>query len=134
MASHGSFASGIKNSLDILLGKSDNVSVIDAYLTQDNFEEQLEIYLSTIPENEPVIMLSDLYGGSVNQKMVLHLTRPNTFLIAGINLPMVLSLALNTEAVTRDSLLKTVEESREALKLVEIQTKRVENEDFFGGS
>ena len=134
MASHGSFASGIKSSLDVLLGKSDNVSVIDAYLTQDNFEEQLDTYFSSIPENEPVVMLSDLFGGSVNQKMVLRLTRSNTFLVAGINLPMVLSLAMNTELLTRESLLRIVEESREALKLVEIQTKRVQNEDFFGGS
>lgn len=108
--------------------------MIDAYLTQDNFEEQLDTYFSSIPENEPVVMLSDLFGGSVNQKMVLRLTRSNTFLVAGINLPMVLSLAMNTELLTRESLLRIVEESREALKLVEIQTKRVQNEDFFGGS
>lgn len=134
MASHGTFASGIKSALDILLGKSDNLTVINAYLNQDNFEEQLAAFFKDIPDTEQVVMLSDLYGGSINQKMFAYLTRPETYLIAGINLALVLDLVLKTESVDMEKLKAIVKESREALRLVEIQTKRVQDNDFFGGS
>jgi len=134
VASHGTFASGMKSSLNILLGKSDNVTVIDAYLDQDNLDEKLDTYFQSIPGTEQVIMLSDLYGGSVNQKMCLHLSRPNTFLIAGVNLALVLEIALKKEPLSREQLKAIVKDSREALRVVEISTKSVEEDDFFGGS
>jgi mannose/fructose-specific phosphotransferase system component IIA len=50
VASHGTFASGIKSSLEVLLGKSDTLSVIDAYIDQNDFETQLEVFFQTITE------------------------------------------------------------------------------------
>ena len=61
-------ASGIKSSLDVLLGKSEDVTVIDAYLDQQSFEDRLDEYFRSLPEDEQVVMLSDIYGGSVNQR------------------------------------------------------------------
>lgn len=134
MASHGTFASGIKSSLDILLGKSDMVTVIDGYLDQDSLESKLEEFFQSIPETEQVIMVSDLYGGSVNQKMYLHLTRPNTYLITGMNLALVLALVMNTKPLDREDLQTIVNDSREALRLVEIEPTSVQEQDFFGGN
>ncbi|MHB8806622.1 MAG: PTS sugar transporter subunit IIA [Anaerolineaceae bacterium] len=131
-ASHGSLASGIKSSLDILLGKSENVMVIDAYLDQHSFEEMLDKYFQSIPENEQVVMLSDINGGSVNQKMYLCLTRPNTFLITGMNLALVLQLLMETEPLSLERLKVIVEESRKALMLIEFRSTGVEDKDFFG--
>ena len=133
-ASHRTFASGIKSSLDILLGKSDMVTVIDGYLNQDSLESKIEEFFQSVPETEQVIMLSDLYGGSVNQKMYLHLTRPNTYLITGMNLALVLALAMNTKPLNRELLQTIVNDSREALRLVEIEPTSIEEHDFFGGS
>lgn len=125
-------ASGIKSSLDVLLGKSEDVTVIDAYLDQQSFEDRLDEYFRSLPENEQVVMLSDIYGGSVNQKMYLCLTRPNTFLITGMNLALVLQLLMETEPLSIERLKIIVEESREALMLVEFQTTGTEEKDFFG--
>ncbi|HOJ01548.1 MAG TPA: PTS sugar transporter subunit IIA [Anaerolineaceae bacterium] len=133
-ASHGTFASGIKSSLDVLLGKSENVTVIDAYLGQESVEDQLDAYFRSIPETEQVIMLSDIYGGSVNQKMYLRLARPNTFLITGINLALVLQLLMETGPLSLERLRTIVEEGQRALMLVEFQSAGVEDEDFFGES
>lgn len=108
--------------------------MIDAYLDQHSMEEKLDELFQSIPDTEQVIMLSDLYGGSVNQKMYLRLSRPNTFLIAGMNLALVLQLLLKTEPLNHERLEEIVEESRKALTLVELQSTSVEEEDFFGGS
>lgn len=107
--------------------------MIDAYLDQHSVDEKLDEFFQSIPETEQVIMLSDLYGGSVNQKMYLRLSRPNTFLIAGMNLALVLQLLLKTEPLNHDRLKELVEESRMALTLVELQSNS-EEKDFFGGS
>ena len=115
-----------------MLGKSEDVTVIDAYLDQQSFEDRLDEYFRSLPENEQVVMLSDIYGGSVNQIMYLCLTRPNTFLITGINLALVLQLLMETEPLSLERLKEIVQESREALMLVEFQTTGIEEKDFFG--
>lgn len=108
--------------------------MIDAYLGQESVEDQLDAYFRSIPETEQVIMLSDIYGGSVNQKMYLRLARPNTFLITGINLALVLQLLMETGPLSLERLRAIVEEGQRALMLVEFQSAGVEDEDFFGES
>ncbi len=104
--------------------------VIDAYLDQQSVEEKLDSFFDSIPETEQVIMLSDLYGGSVNQKMYLHLNRPNTFLVAGMNLALVLQLLLKNGPIDLEKLEEIVEESRNAIKVVELEPTGDE-EDFW---
>ena len=131
IASHGTIASGLKSSLNVLLGKSDNVTVFDAFIDERNLKDELEHYFSTVSAEDQVILLSDLYGGSVNQTMFLFLSRPNTFLVAGINLTLVLELALRTEPLTLEELSEVVNQSREALQIVQNHTINPEKEDFF---
>lgn len=134
LASHGKMASGMKMSLNILLGNSDNVTVYDAYVDDSNITEVFEQYFASVSEEDQVIMLSDLYGGSVNQKMYTYLTRPNTFLVAGVNLALVLELVAMSSCgeFTKESLETTIANSREALKLVELDTSsETEAEDEF---
>ncbi len=64
--------------------------------------------------------------------MYLRLTRSNTFLITGMNLALVLQLLMETEPLSIERLKIIVEESREALMLVEFQTTGTEEKDFFG--
>ena len=66
--------------------------------------------------------------------MYMHLTRPNTFLITGMNLVLVLQLAMETEPLNLEKLKAIVEDSRKGLKLVEFQSTSVVEKDFFGGS
>ncbi len=83
-------------------------------------------------------MLSDLYGGSVNSVMYTYLNRENTYLIAGINLALVLELATR-EMVTKQELEELVASSREMMMLLELEegdsgaedTSAGEEEDFF---
>jgi mannose/fructose-specific phosphotransferase system component IIA len=131
IASHGSIASGIKSALNILLGKSENVTVFDAYLDERNLKDELDKYFQSISEDDQVIMLSDLYGGSVNQIMYLYLKRPNTFLIAGINLPLVVELSLLSGSVDSVQLKDIVLRYKDALQFVEFSQPETKENDFF---
>ena len=133
ISSHGHFASGIKSSVEILMGPNDRITVFDAYINQDSVNEHLDAFFETVTEDDDVIMLSDLYGGSVNSVMYTYLTRPNTRLVAGVNLALVLELAVKEE-ISDEELEALVEQSRTMLRIVEmekVQEEETEDEDFF---
>ena len=69
ISSHGHFASGIKSSVEILMGPNDRITVFDAYINQDSVNEHLDAFFRTVGPQDEAIMLSDLYGGSVNSVM-----------------------------------------------------------------
>ncbi len=103
ISSHGKFAEGIKSSLQILLGGCENITVFSAYIDESSVQEKLDEFYADVHEGDQVVLLSDLYGGSVNSVMYTYLNRENTYLIAGINLALVLELATR-EAVTKEEL------------------------------
>lgn len=132
LGSHGHFASGIKTALQILIGKdAEKVVVIDAYVDDVNIDEELRRFFDETAEDETVLMLSDLYGGSVNQKMYLYLQRPHTYLVAGINLALVIELCLK-DSISAEQLKEMVAIARQMQMVVELDTTDVEDteEDF----
>ena len=129
MASHGRLASGLQDSLAILLGNAPNLTVFDAFIDERNLPDVLTDYLNSLDDNDCLILCSDLYGGSINQQMALFLNRPNTYLVAGVNLAFLLKLAMQTE-ITKEELIVTIEKSRQALCLVELD-KVAPEEEFF---
>ena len=112
---------------------NDRITVFDAYINQDSVNEHLDAFFRTVKPEDEVIMLSDLYGGSVNSVMYTYLTRPNTRLVAGVNLALVLELAVKEE-ISDEDLAALVEQSRTMLRIVELEKAQEEesnDEDFF---
>jgi mannose/fructose-specific phosphotransferase system component IIA len=137
LSSHGHLASGLKSSIDILLGDSSCLTVFDAYVDEKSLEEVLNRYYDEIvgPEDQ-VILLSDMYGGSVNSIMYLFLNRPNTMLIAGVNLALVIGLVVNKDNLPKEQIEELIRESREAIRIVEsdgtdLTNQGIETEDLF---
>ena len=130
ISSHGHFASGINSSLEILMGPNSRVTVFDAYVNQDSVQEHLDAFYENVAEDDQVLLLSDLYGGSVNQVMYTYLQKPNTRLVAGINLALVLELAVREE-ISDEELEEVVAQSREMLRVVKLDTTEEETEDDF---
>lgn len=130
LSSHGRLASGIKTSVNILLGGSDNLTVFDAYVDEKNLEDALNDFFEKTGEKEQKVLLSDLYGGSVNNTMYTYLDRPNTFLVAGVNLALVISLIME-EDITPELLDELVMQGREALQVVTLDTSEEEEEELF---
>ena len=132
LASHGKMAEGMKSAVELLIGKQENLTVISAYVEGRNIDKELAAYFASLDEEDQLVMLSDLYGGSVNQKMYLYLDRPNTFLVSGINLALLLELCM-AEEVTLQKLQTLVEQSRKLQKVIvfDEEEKQQEDADFF---
>lgn len=134
LGSHGRLASGIKTSIEILMGESStrNLTVIDAYIDSSNIDLQLKEFFDQVDEKDQVLMLSDLYGGSVNQKMYLYLNRKNTYLVSGVNLAFVLEICM-LEQVDNEILERIIQQAREMQRVIyfdEIQ-EIGNDEEFF---
>ena len=132
LSSHGHMASGIKSSLDILIGNTDKITVFDAYVDEKNVQDVLDNFYKTVSEDDEVLLLSDLYGGSDNQVMFTYLNRPNTRLVSGVNLALVLELAIK-ETISDSELEELVETSRMMMKIVKIEALADDNDsdEFF---
>ncbi|EHR32304.1 PTS sugar transporter subunit IIA [Helcococcus kunzii] len=132
IASHGKLASGIKSSINILLGEKNNISIYDAFIDDTNLEDKVEKYLSSRDKKVKTIFLTDIYGGSVNQFISKYIDNRDIFLIAGINLPLVISILLmNDKDITKETLMNIVRESRETIKLVDLDEIDIIDEEFF---
>ena len=68
-----------------------------------------------------MILLSDMFGGSVNSMMYLFLNRPNTMLVTGVNLALVIGLIVGKDSLTRESVEELIGQSREAIRIVELE-------------
>ncbi len=97
--------------------------VSTACVTLDGGVEELnatmEAFLQTCGEKEQVVICSDLLGGSPNQNAArLALTRPNTLLVAGMNLPLLIQLCFMGDSISVNELRAAIEEARQAIVLV----------------
>lgn len=130
-STHGKFASGVKNTLEILFGQVGNLTCFDAYIDESSVQEQLDIFYESVNDDDQVILLSDLYGGSVNSAMLPYTSKKkNTTLITGVNLALILELVMKKE-VSDEELRSLIEESRNQLKIVVADDISVDGDDFF---
>ena len=133
LSSHGHLASGLKSSIGVLLGGCDRLTVFDAYVDEGSLEDALNSFYREVGRDDQVILLSDMYGGSVNSIMYTFLNRPNTTLIAGVNLALVIGLVIQDRELTREEIEDVVRQSREAIQIVELDNAEQSegDEDLF---
>ena len=123
-ATHGTLATGMKSTLELLIGNTADITCLTAYVNpEDNVDEQLKVYFSEVSDEDQVIVCTDLMGGSVNQKVVPYAQK------AGFNLPLILELAMNEDKVTKEELLDSIEESRKNMMLVQVEIPEGKKED-----
>lgn len=134
ISAHGRMASGIKKSLEILLGQADMVEIFDAYVDCANVEDELRKRIDAVPADDCLVMMSDIPGGSVNQIMMRYLDRANTFLVTGVNLALVVGLtAAYTDSITAEQIQEVIRQSRDMMFLVELDENdaAADEDDFF---
>lgn len=108
IASHGRFAEGIYESVAMIIGKQDNVQILNCYTNGADAKLLIENAMSSISDEDEAVVVTDIFGGSVNNEFMKYLGRPNFHLIAGMNLPLLIQLFLsqneNTEEMIKEIL------------------------------
>ena len=113
IATHSYLADGYKHSIKFFNTEVKNIHFINAYTEEkNNFVEELEKLLNEF-EDEQVIILTDLPGGSVNKEYTGLIKKYNCNVISGINLSLVLELVLGYDEVLTDEKIRAaVEQAR----------------------
>jgi mannose/fructose-specific phosphotransferase system component IIA len=119
IATHAGLARGFMEALDILVGNTSNITVINCFTEVPEPRSVIAEYFSGIQEEDELIVMTDLMGGSVNQIFMGYLPERSFHLITGINLPLVLQIALCFEdTVTVDFINETIELAKNEIKYV----------------
>lgn len=120
IATHGTFASGVKSSLEIITGVNENLFLIEAYVEENkSLEEEIVAVLEQVGENEELIVLSDLLGGSVTNQILQYGLRPNVHIISGFNLALVIEVLLaDTEPPIEQVISEALENAKEQMVYV----------------
>lgn len=93
LASHGRMAEGMLDSVELITGKHTNIFTISAYKNEsDDLTKQLEHVLMQIAPDDELIIITDIFGGSVNNECMKLLNDRRIHLISGLNLALVIEL------------------------------------------
>jgi PTS system mannose-specific IIA component len=135
LASHGRLALGLKDSLEIFLGKSDLIVAVGAYIdSTDNYIQEIQQFIDSVEDDDAVIF-TDIYGGSVNQqvtKMVLTANKKIP-IITSMNMPIVLAVALSEKEMTSTVINQLCVDCIPKMVVLPInEEKRGDMDEFFG--
>ena len=112
IASHGSMASGIKNTLELLIGKNENIIAYDAYIDNQDFSKDFSVLMDKLANEDCVYVFTDVISGSVTQVVSEYLNRKNIYIITGVNLPLILEIVLRNDLLNAETINKIIEESK----------------------
>ncbi len=118
LASHGGLADGARDTLDMIVGDVSNVHTISlARDDKDQIEDRALALIDSFDPSDAVYVLTDMLGSSVNNQMVsLQAKRPEVTVISGMNLPLILEIALSEEALSEAALAEVIEQSRAGIQ------------------
>ena len=110
VASHAHFASGIVESIGLLSGERENVHALSMYVDgNEDLVKEAATILDGFAADDEVVVCTDLFGGSVNNEFTkIVQTRPNTYLIANMNLPLLIQLLFSDQEAPADQVIREI--------------------------
>jgi PTS system mannose-specific IIA component len=100
LVSHGSLASGMLDAARMIVGNLEAVAVVGLFESEavEDLMGKIEAALAQVEQGEGTLILVDAFGASpFNASARLALERKNIEVVTGMNLPMLLELAVQRE-------------------------------------
>ena len=123
---HGRFAEGIKSVANIIVGDLSEVTFMNTYVDDIDFHVELDNYFS---ENKNVLVLTDLFGGSVNQAIIQYITKVNIDVITGINIPLILEILISNTTGNNLDFRRIISSAKEQIVYVNDMLENLNNEE-----
>ena len=93
LASHGDLAAGIRQTSSMVFGDQENVAVVSLKpsMGPDQFRAELEAAVAKLDDQEQVLFLVDLWGGTPFNQASAYIDGHDTWaIVTGLNLPMLI--------------------------------------------
>lgn len=132
--SHGDMSSGIKSTLNMLLGNRDDVAAKSAYINDNelSIESEIQNILSKFNDNDELIIFTDLFGGSVNNEAMKFIKDSRVKIIAGMNICLIIEVLSNSDSSNdiNDVIRDAVNLARESIIFCNDLDLNIDNDDF----
>lgn len=138
LVSHGTFAPGLESVLKMLAGgeREDVISVgLEDGMSADEFAEKLSQAIGCIKEEDEIILLGDIIGGSPMTNAIEQISNKglieNTIIFGGMNLAMALTATLMKDGVDTDMLRDNlISEAKDAIKEFVLESQDDDDDDI----
>lgn len=122
LASHGSLAEGMLSAVEMIAGTQENMHAysLAKYQTPANVKEGVQKEMDAYRE-ERFIILCDIKCGSIHNILVELCANERVTLMSGMNLALVLSLAISPE-MEKEQLIANMEEAKDNLMYFDKET------------
>ena len=137
LVSHGTFAPGLKSVLAMLAGgeREGVISVgLEDGMSADQFAENFQAAIAGIKEEDEIILLGDIIGGSPMTNALEQISKKGlegqTIVFGGMNLAMALTATIMKDDVDTDVLKDAlISEAKNAIKEFVLESSDVDEED-----
>ncbi len=124
LASHGELAAGVRQTSSMVFGDQENVAVVslEPSMGPDDFRANLEKAVATLEDQEQVLFLVDLWGGTpFNQTTAFAKGHDTWAIVTGLSLPMVIeafSARIDPSKTAHEIAAHIVGEARKAVRVL----------------
>ena len=127
LTGHGSFPSGLLESVQLITGEVQQVRVIPFEEDQDKLQKELEMAIVELDTGAGVVCFADLAGGTpFNVSSRIASTKENVRVIGGTNSPMLLSSFFQRELDLDSFVEKSLKDGKENIKQFELNHKKLD--------
>jgi mannose/fructose-specific phosphotransferase system component IIA len=101
LASHGSFARATLESVKLFVGEVSNIEVLTLNMEDnpEDFKQRLEAVIINQDQNEGVLLLTDIPGGTPsNAGLMIASNYPTLEVLTGLNMMMLMEIILTRES------------------------------------
>ena len=132
---HGKIGSGVLSSVEIIYGKLDNVSSVDTYVDPNfNLPETVHEIVEKNSDKD-LIVVTDLFGGSVNNEFLKYISQDNFYLITGMNLSLVIELVsqlnISNNKSVDEMIRHTISSTKNSIQYLDEESLNKSNDDDF---
>lgn len=131
IASHHAMAAGIGDTLKYLTHTNLNIYVLCAYMENKKIDSEVANIMHKFKKEDEIFIFTDLASGSVNQEFYKYIDRPHTHIIAGVNLPIIMSISLNNSQkyFSEEVVKKLVDQAKNSLIYMNQSKENMDEED-----
>ena len=133
LASHGPLAKAMKETSEFLLGESEILYDMCAYVDENSkdLQKMIDKWQEEKREEDTWLVITDLFGGSVNNEFMNRAATDSFYLVSGMNLPLILAVLTQSGDLTEESVRQAVSGAGEALMYcTDMREQDEEDEDF----
>lgn len=118
LISHFGLAGGLRSTLSYFGLADESFTVINAFENDQDPKPELDKFWEGVSDEDQVFIFTDILGGSVNQMVTPCVSRPDTWVFAGMNLPMLIAAATLPEDAGAEDIRRAVEEAKNGIVLM----------------